>query len=593
MKIIINGKTATLKKGTSFEFVAENRSFTGSDSYTLSISFPLRGCPDNIAIFGNINRTDVEKAKVVFDCEIQDRYFYRAGIITIVEISDKEVKTQFLEGRSEQNFNDTFDEIYINELDLGEYPLSSLPDNPSSQWQGLIYGQEAVALPWVNNTSGNIQNEVEYSNGSYSYHADCKGLSYQPYLIVIVKRLCSALGYSYDLTQWESREDLRYLLICNTLPWAWDIPQFARALPHWTVTEFFEKLEYFIGGEFDINHKTKSVTFAFTSHILSSAEPVMIEKVIDSYSAEVTSEDESNYIESANLRYSECSHNMWKFYCCPWFIRDTTDIVNYDTLDELISENKAFQSVRSYYRGSNINKVLYAKDVDMYFIIRCIRNEYAFTNSFGIDIYNRICILQPVNVFGDRTVDENNDNDIELDFVPAWIDETEESKGNCLFIDIEGYDESASEDDTTNLRDNTDRATRIYQPLAMQRLSNGESEEKTEYFDKIYVAFWDGVNNNIGKLPCPVIDWVTVREDWTYFITHFSMRLTKGVLAQRKYEINPKQKYTFSFISDTIPNVRSLFFIKGKKYLCEKITATFTENGMSQLLKGVFYPVMD
>lgn len=32
MKIIINGKDAVLKKGTSFEFVAKNRSFTGSDS---------------------------------------------------------------------------------------------------------------------------------------------------------------------------------------------------------------------------------------------------------------------------------------------------------------------------------------------------------------------------------------------------------------------------------------------------------------------------------------------------------------------------------------------------------------------------------
>ena len=52
MKIIINGKDAVLKKGTSFEFVDENRSFTGSDSYTLSITFPLRGCPENFAIFG-------------------------------------------------------------------------------------------------------------------------------------------------------------------------------------------------------------------------------------------------------------------------------------------------------------------------------------------------------------------------------------------------------------------------------------------------------------------------------------------------------------------------------------------------------------
>ena len=588
MKIIINGKTATLKKGTSFEFVSENRSFTGSDSYTLSITFPLRGCPENIAIFGNINRTDIDKSKVVFDCEIQGVNFYRSGIITIVEVSEKEVKTQFLEGRSEQNFDDTFDEIFINELNLGSYPLSSLPANPQSQWVGLRSGQVAVALPWVNNSSGNIQNEVVYSNGAYSYHEDCKGLSYQPYLIVIVKRICSVLGYSCDVSQWDSREDLRYLIICNTLPWAWDIPQFARALPHWSVTEFFEKLEEFLGGEFEINHKLKSITFAFTRNLLQSAEPVKLEKVIDSYTTDVTTDDESNYIESANIRYKECGHNMWKFYCCPWFVRDASPVV-YETLSALVSATRSFARVRNYGRGSNINNVFYAKDVDTYFIIRCIRNEYVNTNSLGQKIYDRICILQPINMFGDKIVDENNDNVIELDFVPAWIDETEESKGNCLFLELSGYEEDNA-DSTAGTRpdDSDDTASKIYQPTAMQRLQNGEQTEKAEYFDKIYLAFWDGTNYNTGILPRPHLDHFTIRDDWSVYNALGTLRLRQ---VQAKYTINPKQKFHFSFISDTIPNVRSLFYINGKKYLCEKITATFTENGMSQLLKGNFYLV--
>lgn len=101
MEIIINGQVAALKKGTSFEFITENRYFTGSDSYTLSITFPLRGCAQNLAIFGNIHRTDVDKGKVLFDCEIRDRGFYKAGSVTIVELNEVEVKTQFLEGRSE------------------------------------------------------------------------------------------------------------------------------------------------------------------------------------------------------------------------------------------------------------------------------------------------------------------------------------------------------------------------------------------------------------------------------------------------------------------------------------------------------------
>ena len=591
MKIIINGKTATLKKGTSFEFVSENRSFTGSDSYTLSITFPLRGCPENIAIFGNINRTDIDKSKVVFDCEIQGVNFYRSGIITIVEVSEKEVKTQFLEGRSEQNFDDTFDEIYINELNLGSYPQSSLPSDPASQWVGLRSAQVAVALPWVNNSSGNIQNEVVYSNGTYSYHEDCKGLSYQPYLIVIVRRICSVLGYSCDVSQWDSREDLRYLIICNTLPWAWDIPQFARALPHWSVTEFFEKLEEFLGGEFEINHKLKSITFAFTRNLLQSAEPVKLEKVIDSYTTDVTTDDESNYIESANIRYKECEHNMWKFYSCPWFLRNSSPIV-YETLSALVNATKSFARVRTYGRGSNIHSIFYAKDVDTYFIIRCIRTEFAETRPTGRDIYDRICILQPINMFGDKIMDENKEDAIELDFVPAWIDETEESKGYCLFLELSGYEEDNA-DSTAGTRpdDSEDTASKIYQPNAVQRLQNGETNaEKAEYFDKIYLAFWDGTNYNVGKLPRPHLDHFTIRDDWSVYNALGTLRLRQ---VQAKYTINPKQKFHFSFISDTIPNVRSLFYINGKKYLCEKITATFTENGMSQLLKGNFYLVHD
>lgn len=77
MEIIINGKIAYLKKNTSFEYIAENPLFTGSDSYTLTITFPLKGCPQNIDIFGHLYRQDVLKNKVVFDCEIRDKQFYK------------------------------------------------------------------------------------------------------------------------------------------------------------------------------------------------------------------------------------------------------------------------------------------------------------------------------------------------------------------------------------------------------------------------------------------------------------------------------------------------------------------------------------
>ena len=59
------------------------------------------------------------------------------------------------------------------------------------------------------------------------------------------------------------------------------------------------------------------------------------------------------------------------------------------------------------------------------------------------------------------------------------------------------------------------------------------------------------------------------------------------------HNIDTSTKVTFKFLADAIPNPRALFFIQGRQYVCEKITATFTDDGMSQLLKGEFYPVKD
>lgn len=185
MEIIINGKQAFLKKNTSFDFIFENRLFTGSDSYTLTITFPLKGCTRNIAIFGHIHRADVIKSKVVFDCDIRDGAFMKSGSITITEISDVEVKTQFLEGRSEQNFNETFDDIYLNEMDLG-YPTKrdnliaaeAFKPYPTNNW---------VPLPWVNNYSGNLQNAVTTSVHFITGFENVKStLSFQPYLLYLI-----------------------------------------------------------------------------------------------------------------------------------------------------------------------------------------------------------------------------------------------------------------------------------------------------------------------------------------------------------------------------------------------------------------------
>lgn len=615
MHIYVNNRLAALKKGTSFEYVSENRLFSGSDGYTLSIIFPLCGCPENLAIFGHINRADVAAQRVVFDCEIRDKAFCKFGSITITEINDTEVKTQFLEGRSEQNFAVTFDDVYINELDLGS-ATDTNDSRPEYAWDPFINKMKCVALPWVNDYSGNIQNLADFhpeernSDGSlkarsyYSWNADCSGRSWQPYLLYITRRICEAVGYAADFSEWEEKEEYRYLLICNTLPYAWDTGGFARALPHWTVAEYFEKLELLLGGEFTINHRGKTIDFAFTEATLLAIRPVRLDNIINEHTVEVTvEEDKCEYREAKNLVYKECDHEMWKFYSCDWFIKAwKAGAVRYKSMRELLEANRWLASWNgSTQRGSNRDKLLYAEDVDAYFIVRSLSKTLVEKRGgFMPNRYEYKMELRPVNLFGGRIVSDDEDADeIEIEFVPAWVDETEDKYGRCLFLSFSGYDENDSTG-TSWSRDPYQRKEEIdntlYQPHAFQSLAAGERNKKAEYYDRIYIGWWDGAQSPNGKLPHPYVEDIEIAEDWSNFNNiHFSLRINHTTLNRRRtaHAINSRQKSTFKFLSDTIPNPRAVFFIRGKKYLCEKLTATFTEHGMSQLIKGVFYQIVE
>ena len=607
MQIYVNNKRAALKKGTSFEYVSENRMFSGSDGYTLTITFPLKGCPENIAIFGHINRADVVAQKVIFDCEIRDKGFYKFGSITITEISETEVKTQFLEGRSEQNFDKTFDKVYINELDLGAPPTTSKSSiTPSNAWYPEYSGCKYVALPWVNDYSGNIQNKAEHvvdnaaqGRSHFEWSSDTTGLSWQPYLLYITKKICEALpggGYSYDFSKWEEVEEYKYLLICNTLPHAWYMPAFANALPHWTVEEYFEKLELFLGGEFDFDHRGRRITFAFTQATLADKRPVCLEDVVEEHSTEVKVDEENcEYLESKNLVYKDCDHEMWKFYSCDWFIKGWQNrVVRYNSMTELLNANRWLATWSgSHQRNSNRDKILYAADCDAYFIVWPIsRKAVTFDFNLGRLIFEYKCRLQPVNLFGGRIVNDDEDADqVEIEFVPAWIDDTDNKYGRVLFLSFSAYDE-----DTSSTGEDESKYP-FAKTISLSSLEAGEKEKKAEYYDRIYVGWFDGSNHFVGShLPYPNVEDIAIADDWSNFAyVHFSLRINDRKIkrGQIMHKIEPKMKTTFKFLADNIPDVRSVFLIRGKRYICEKITATFTENGMSQLLKGVFYPIVE
>lgn len=656
MEIIINGKQAYLKKNTSFEYISENPLFTGSDSYSLTITFPLKDCPQNSHIFGHLNRQDVEKNKVVFDCDIRDRNFFKSGSIVITQISEVEVKTQFLEGRSEQNFDDTFDDVYLNQLELG-YPDEEerKPANNGipTVWNRCYPTKKWVPFPWVNNTSGNMQNAVEkQSNGSFRWSSDTKVLTFQPFLLHILNKICQVMGYKGYFDAIEN-SNYKYLLICNTLPAAWAVWNFAEALPHWSLTEFFEELEKLLKGEFSINHKAKSITFEFSHKLANKTQAVNIEKVINKYAVEVSQENKADYIGTANLAYAENDNRFWPYMDCQWYIDEHKNQAHvYEKLSDLLSYARTQKEcgvetyqrgrvscgsyTRGYPRSSEAHGLFYAKDVDTYFIFWCYKAElvktlHVYSQNTDYNCYKYTNRLMPVNQFGGHIVDKEAEK-LEMNMVPAWMDETEENLGMCLFLECgefgsvvtlsEETDESGhttggvsvggghryggsgsrpseyghvSEVDEEDYNNGALAQTRTGKAIA-----RGEKEKSDAYFDRLYVGFWDGNSVNSNHLPHPIIDTIEINDDFTVNNSSYSLRIDQGqkkdsdgVPLNYAYDIDSRKKYTFSFLADKIPDPRALFYIEGRRYICEKITATFHEGtGKSQLLKGVFYRVI-
>ena len=295
---------------------------------------------------------------------------------------------------------------------------------------------------------------------------------------------------------------------------------------------------------------------------------------------------------------------MWKFYSCDWFIKSWGGgAVRYDSLNALLAANKSYATWDGTSgRGSTIGKLLYAKDLDIYFVIRAVEKTLVEKRDWLPNRYSYKCILQPVNLFGGRIVDDSEEaEENEVEFVPAWIDFTDSTYGRCLFLAFSGYDENDTSGDASFVRGESreERKQRIdntfYQPVSVQNIEAGEKDKKSEYYDKIYIGWWDAAADYDGKLPYPYTEDVVIAEDWgSYFRPHTTLRLNNKILNKYRtvYRVNPKQKATFKFLSDTIPNPRSLFIIRGKRYVCEKLTATFTSQGMSQLIKGSFYPVL-
>lgn len=451
LKILVEGKELDIPSDISFDISLENRLITQADSYSLGIDVPLKDSPANSEIFGMIWRPDADIYSLRYQAQILTDSMALAGIIMIVGVDERNITLQFLEGRSAQNSELSFEDKYINELELGwtHLPASRAITKPADcfrQYGVPTQGKPAdcVALPWVIKDSGEIiHNAIAWNKDTsspdrliwayvwrYSDRAahppKQENISYMPYLLTVAKTVAQAMGYTCNFRKWEQSEQ-KDLVVCNTLPASLKLRDWSFPLPHWSVNEFFENIEPILGGEFDIDHADKHIIFNFTDDLLSDIEPVVPENIVDEFSIEVDISDKAKELQSAelskNIGYEDNSSRFWQMQSCDWFIRrrkneavnfdietrgdgenyhrehldyiepvfskDPTRYFTYKSYDEAKQELYKYRYARTY-SGYPYDAIFYIEDIDLHVAFRAID---AFTVTR--DILNKLINKDP------------------------------------------------------------------------------------------------------------------------------------------------------------------------------------------------------
>lgn len=582
--IKINGLTAVMKAGSEFEYNAENPSFSDSEGFTLSIEFPLKGCPENQKIFGYAHLEEVVKDTTLFKCTIECGAFSKSGALAIIEVSEVSLKGQFLEGVNPEHEEKDSENLYINELNLGQYPYTKAEE--ISPREARLGTSCEVCLPWVPEGYDVVNCLAEGDK----WHEESKHLAWQPYLLEIMQRICMMSGYTHNFAKLNESHWGR-AIICNTLPPTWNMHSYADAMPHWTVKEFFTQLGILMNGVFTFDESAKRITFNFYTEIVNKI--VTVENILDEYSSIVTrDEEDADYLPIKFYKYRDSSAIVWKYLSAPWLKFSERNCKYYDTWEDFQSKH-------------NVSSPAYVAEADTYVVGRTVTiysKNHVADNLSAQYPYAFWKEWMPVNVFGPPDYDEDRSYE-DMGFNPVIVDYALEGKmmflpvsysgtGNSGISPIGGsgeggfVDHNFSGGQSMNLNNLIRLSTTIPRDGSRwkHQIESHEDDDEGVFFSDIYIGF---MHDDIIRRPYPLTD---VDFYYTKLMSEEApLRLRKG--GAGGMDIDPAVKYTFKFLAESLPDVNSRFVIHGQLYIAQRLTATFNEKGMNPIVKGEFFRI--
>lgn len=594
MKIIVDGKQAVMKKGSSFEYHSENPLFTEAEGYSFDIEFPMKDCPQNILIFGALHVKGNDISRIAFSCEIITESFDKKGILTITSILDAMVTGQFLEGMSQQNFVYGLPDVLLTDLDFSAYDGSALGGDALDDYVFDHMNREDgwARMPVINKKTGdelmtdsNRRIEGNYDNNVYGR------CIYLYKLLDLVAKVCN---YNVDQSALRAIPMFDNVVVANQRIQNLQqggIRPLNLCLPHWKVRTLFEEVGKFFGCVTVDDSLNNTIKFVSYNDLQDKNIVGRIElEVNDDFEIEVR-DSENEYLGSKLYKLPDEAEENHLDYCPGVNTAIGVTVIDI-TLSQLLDKIQIAAQGNSSGKLDQ-TKLYYISDKDVYAVItecvegtvflqgggegtgwfqqfRVINQNYVGKTPSGGDLKVLPCPLAAI-AHGTRT------------YMLPVLDIPEDP------IILEGW--------TTQID-------------VREVIKKYERKDEDLYYDKLWIVLnefiestetyvmWDGWQPHVRK-----------KEVLSLYHQHSAdIRYYAACLYDFAYNLNPSDSsirdqskmlsidesklYRYKFLSKTLPDPKAIFVIKGKEYACLRLIAHFTVDGMSELIEGEFYEIV-
>lgn len=598
-ELYIDGVAAVLGKDFNIQVKRENPLFTKNGEYTYDITLPLDNAT-NAELYSHLNRLNSTQAvgtdrRAVL---VADNRVYCNGTEVITGWTEDTVSIQIASGNSELNWFIGAD-LQISFLDMKQTIVPATESGKLEHIQKTYPDVDYCLAPVVNLANNYIFNDWDIKEGQEIpiEKADNTYIP-QPFLIPYINDVLKALGYTLTENALENTE-YKNLYICHGL----NTDKWNELFPNWSVKDFLEQIEYLFNMTFVVNNKNRTVALIFNNRFWDGSHTVHISPVEDAYETEIDEEPDQEDMADSNVSYNLNDNEFWKTAC----------------LDDVVKESAKYEHIPADYtvsasQGDRIS-AWFNEDgganrrIDTIWIDDLDGRQYLYIQLEDVNGDGRPdSHIELVDDFANLER-EDSAPDVELKVSPATL--TSVSK---LRVPGEGNTPDRTPtnfllpavNEGTDIDETTDTETSGIISLG-DLIYNGEPAKDTN--STLTLAFYTGmyritIGGSHHYYPIAYIDDHRMLElleslkdraevvEGTGIANH-TLRLATldKLFYQSTYDIDYKHAIKLTSHDPNLYDVRSIFEIRNKRYVCREMEFTLDANGRKGAWTGTFYPI--